>query len=124
MTLKRQHRFERTLIKGQHGLKGNLLILNGKPINLGHSWILRDGRVYLWVGYLPLFKIEKQDGYSTVRGRQLQIEDNLVWCDGKQYVVLRTVCNLTGIRLWWDNERKVPVLRAEWMEPRRLLAQR
>jgi len=124
MTLKRQHRFERTLIKGQHGLKGNLLILNGKPINLGHSWILRDGRVYLWVGYLPLFKIEKQNGYSTVRGRQLQIEDNLVWCDGKQYVALRTVCNLTGIRLWWDNERKVPILRAEWMEPRRLLAQR
>jgi len=123
-TLKRQHRFERTLIKGQHGLKGNLLILNGKPINLGHPWILRDGRVYLWVGYLPLFKIEKQNGYFTVRGRQLRLDGDFVWCDGKQYVALRTICNFAGIRLWWDNERKVPILRAEWMDTRRLLTQK
>ncbi len=124
MALKRQHRFERTLIKGQHGLKGNLLILNGKPINLGHPWILRDGRVYLWVGYLSFFKIEKKNGHFTAKGRQLRLDDNFVWYDGKQYVALRTVCNFSGIRLWWDNERKVPILRVEWMELRGLLAQK
>jgi hypothetical protein len=122
--LKKQHHFERTLIRGQYGFKGNLLVFNRKPINLGQPWILRNGRVYLWIGYLPFFKIERQNSHFIVRERQLQLEDSLVQYDGKQYVALRTICNLAGIRLWWDNERKVPILRAEWIEPRRLLAQK
>ncbi|MEZ8217250.1 hypothetical protein B0813_000787 [Candidatus Fervidibacteria bacterium JGI MDM2 SSWTFF-3-K9] len=80
--------------------------------------------MYLWIGYLPFFKIEKQNGYFTVRGRQLRLDGDFVWCDGKQYVALRTICNFAGIRLWWDNERKVPILRAEWMDTRRLLTQK
>lgn len=111
--------------KKRHSFEGNLLVLNGKQMTFGQPLILRDGRVYLWIGYLPFFKIEQRDGYLVVKDRQIRLTKvDLIWFNGRQYVALRNICDFAGIRLWWDNERKVPVLRAEWLEARNLLAQR
>ncbi|MGQ9463653.1 MAG: hypothetical protein ACUVTP_02755 [Candidatus Fervidibacter sp.] len=111
--------------KKRHGFKGNLLVLNGRWVTFGQPLLLRDGRVYLWIGYLPFFKIDQRDGCLVAKDRQLHLTKvDLIRFNGRQYVALRAICDFAGIHLWWDNEQKVPILRAEWLEARRLLAQR
>jgi hypothetical protein len=112
-------------LQKRRGFGGKRTILNGREMFFGQPLLLRNGRVYLWAGYLPFLGVELQGKQLVAKGKRLELsKTDLVLVDGKEYVALRTVCSTAGIRLWWDNQRKVPILRAEWLEPRRLLAQR
>lgn len=105
--------------------KGNSIILNGKEIHFGKHLLLRNGRIYLWTGYLPFFKVKLQNNQMISIYKKLNLSrGDFVIFNGNKYVSLRIVCSVANIRLWWDNEKKVPILRAEWLEPRKLLAQR
>ncbi len=102
------------------------LCLNGKS---GYLWWapmqLVKGRVYIQEKYADNFGA-KWDGNKLVGSRQsiiIKPSEKLNY-KGQWYIPLRHICQVAGIRLWWDNERKVPVLRAEWLEAKRLLAKR
>lgn len=99
-------------------------ILNDREIILQYV-ILKGNRVYISQDCLPVFKAQMRNNKLLGRNGEIQLtKDELQWLGNKVYVPLRRICEVSGIRLWWDNERKVPILRAEWLEPRKLLAQR
>lgn len=100
-----------------------ILIINGKLIYLYSRTILENGRIYIpssWTYSLGV----KLDGNKLISRRGTIVVRNKLWRNKQLYLPLRSICEVSGIRLWWDNERKVPVLRTEWLEPRKLLAQR
>ncbi len=100
------------------------IILNNRKIRLINA-LFDKGRVYIAQDYLPVFKVQFQNNRLHGRNGEIYlIKDELRQIKGKIYIPLRRICEVSGIRLWWDNERKVPILRAEWLEPRKLLAQR
>ena len=100
------------------------IILNNRRINLEYV-LFKNNRIYISQDYLSVFKIQLRDGKLYGRNGEICLaEGELHQIKSKVYVPLRRVCEVSGIRLWWDNERKVPILRAEWLEPKRLLAQR
>ena len=101
--------------------------INDKDYILGVPLVLRDGLTYIWEGYGHKFGVERVG--HRLRNKQRKVEATLsvkeIWQrKGRTYLPLRRICEVAGIRLWWDNERKVPILRVEWLEPKRLLAQR
>ncbi len=100
------------------------LILNNRQIRLQNT-LFENNRVYIAQDYLSAFKVQLRDGKLYGRNGEICLtESELRQSKGKLYISLRRICEVAGIRLWWDKERKMPILRAEWLEPRRLLAQR
>ncbi|MCS7192938.1 MAG: hypothetical protein NZ937_08155 [Armatimonadetes bacterium] len=103
----------------------NLIVLNGREMTFGQPLLLRNGQVYLWTGYLPFLGVKLEGKRLMAKGKRLDLTRvDFVLFGKKEYVALRKVCSIASIRLWWDNERKVPILRAEWLEPKKLLAQK
>lgn len=101
--------------------------INDKDCILGVPLVLREGRTYIWEGYGHKFGVERI-GYR-LQNKQRRIEVTLavkeIWeRNGRIYLPLRRICEVSDIRLWWDNQLKVPILRVEWLDPKRLLARR
>lgn len=119
---------------GGYTPKGNIgelifrgIEINGKDCILGIPLVLREGRTYIWEGYVDKFGLERIGHRlrNKQRGFEVTLTAKEMWNrKGRIYLPLRRVCEVSGIRLWWDNERKVPILRVEWLETKRLLAQR
>ncbi|MDW8029124.1 MAG: hypothetical protein RMK94_12105 [Armatimonadota bacterium] len=96
-------------------------------INGSHAWCftplqLIGGQLYLAAKYVDNLGTH-WDGHR-IQGKRGAFEVDVLKHHGQIYLPFRIVCQVSGIRLWWDNERKIPILRAEWLEPRNLLAQR
>ncbi|MEM4547027.1 MAG: hypothetical protein QW328_09765 [Nitrososphaerota archaeon] len=101
--------------------------INDKDCILGVPLVLRDGRTYIWEGYGHKFGVERIS--HRLRNKQRKFEVTLsvkeIWQrKGRTYLPLHRICEVAGIRLWWDNERKVPILRVDWLDTKRLLVQR
>lgn len=106
------------------GEEVRFIVLNNQQVGLQNT-LFDNNRVYIAQDYLPAFKVQMRDSKLYGRNGEIRLaKDELRRFKGKVYVPLRRVCEVSGIRLWWDNERKVPILRAEWLEPRKLLAQK
>jgi hypothetical protein len=105
----------------ESGLK--LIVINDKPIYPFSQALLVNGRVYVPVKWLSGLGI-RWDGTKLVgRYKTREIKDKLLR-EGQLYLPLRAICEVAGIYLWWDNRRKVPILRAGWLEPRKSAARR
>jgi len=86
---------------------------------------LIDGRLYIAAKYVDNLGIHWDS--QRIQGKRGAFKLDFREClthRGETYLPLKVVCQVAGIRLWWDNKRKVPILRAGWLEPKRLLAQR
>ncbi len=118
---KRQKRIQRKA----NVLERSELYLNGKCIDLETPMICVNGRVFINADYSDNLGAQWDGGKLKGRYGKVQIGAmDRLYHFGKLYLPLRRICEVSGIRLWWDNEGKVPVLRAEWLESRKLLAQR
>ena len=97
------------------------LYLNGHEVSFFTPLLLRQGWIYLPLRYIPAFAV-KWDGKSLT-GRSLKgVQPRRVLWRGKLgYVPLRDVCEAAGIRLHWDNRRKIPILYADWLDVKKLL---
>jgi len=100
------------------------IYLNNEEIELKRIFF-KNNRIYIAQDYLPVFKTELRDSMLYGRNGGIHLAPGeLQWFKGKAFVALRRVCEVSGIRLWWDNLRKVPILQAEWLEPIKLVARR
>lgn len=97
------------------------LYLNGHEVSFFTPLILRQGRMYLALRYVPAFATQ-WDGRSLTGRAAKSFQPRWVLWRGKVgYVLLRDVCQAAGIRIHWDNRRKIPVLYAEWLDVKKLL---
>ncbi|MCS6830324.1 MAG: hypothetical protein RMM08_09905 [Armatimonadota bacterium] len=101
--------------------QARLLYLNGYEVSFFTPLVLRQGRVYLALRYVPAFGVQ-WNGKSLAGRAVKSLQPRLVLRRQKVgYVPLRDVCRAAGIRLHWDNQRKIPVLYADWLDVKRLL---
>lgn len=98
---------------------GGNIVVNGMSIRLKYPPLLRGGRVYLWTGYLKELSTSA-GGLRAVFAAGLH-SAQVVTHAGKQYAALRDVCQAAGIRIHWDNRRKIPILYADWLDVKKLL---
>ena len=101
------------------------LYFNEKWVELDKPMLHFNGRLFISVDYVDNLGA-RWDG-SKLEGRKGKVqirEKERFYYRGRLYLPLCRICEVSGIRLWWDNKRKVPVLRSEWLEVRRWLAQR
>ncbi|MGC8784209.1 MAG: hypothetical protein ACP5RN_07465 [Armatimonadota bacterium] len=100
-------------------LPGANIVVNGMSIRLKYPPLLRGGRVYLWTGYLKELGISKGSFRAMLAGGLYSAK--VIKDAGKQYVALRDVCQAVGIRIHWDNRRKISILYADWLDVKKLL---
>jgi len=100
------------------------LSINGKLVDVWTPMLCVNGRIFICADYCDNLgtkwignKLKGQYGEVHL-GRQ-----DIMCYRNKLYLPLRSICKVSGIRLWWDNERKVPILRAEWVDSRKLISQ-
>ncbi len=98
------------------------VVINGRAIYPFSKAFLVNGRVYVPVKWLSGLGV-RWDGTKLVGRYMAQVVKDKLIRKGQLYLPLRTICEVSGIRLWWDNRRKVPFLRVEWLEPKKLLSQ-
>lgn len=97
------------------------LYLNGYEASFFTPLIFRQGRMYLAVRYVPAFATQ-WDGTSLTGRAVKSLQPRRVLRRGKMdYVPLRDVCEAAGIRVHWDNRRKIPILYAHWLDARKPL---
>jgi hypothetical protein len=99
------------------------LQLNGAPAYLWFSPMrLVANRLYIQSRFARSFGVDYQDGrLSGKMGVHRLNPWERLHRNGIEYVPLRDVCEVAGIRLHWDNQRKVPILHAEWLDVKRRL---
>ncbi|MEM2368171.1 MAG: hypothetical protein QXQ50_08075 [Candidatus Bathyarchaeia archaeon] len=98
--------------------------INGKSARCFTPLQLVDGQLYIAAKYADNFGVH-WDG-QRIQGKQGVSELGVREClkhHGEIYLPLKVVCQVAGICLQWDNRRKVPILRVEWLDPKRLLSQ-
>lgn len=96
------------------------LYLNGHEVSFFTPLILRQGRMYLALRYVPAFATQ-WDGRSLTGRAAKSLQPRVLWRGKVGYVLLRYVCQAAGIRIHWDNRRKIPILYAEWLDVKKLL---
>jgi hypothetical protein len=99
------------------------ICINGKLIHLHSRMVLTNGRIYIPVSWIYSFGVN-WDGIRLVGRRGEMIIKTKLWRNKQLYLPLRSICEVLGIRLWWDNERKVPILKVDWLDAKRMLEQR
>ncbi len=94
------------------------LKLNGASAYLWFSPMrLVANRLYIQSRFARSFGADYQDGrLSGKMGMHRLKPSDRLRRNGVEYVPLRDVCKAAGIRLEWDNQRKVPILYAEWLD--------
>jgi len=99
------------------------LQLNGAPAYLWFSPMrLVANRLYIQSRFARSFGVDYQDGrLSGKMGVHRLNPWERLHRNGIEYIPLRDVCKVAGIRLHWDNQRKVPILHAEWLDVKRRL---
>jgi len=111
------------ILDKMHGKSLKFIVINDKPIYPFSQALLVNGRVYVPVKWLSGLGV-RWDGTKLVgRYKTQEIKDKLLR-KGQLYLPLRAICEVAGIYLWWDNRKKVPILRAGWLEPRKSAARR
>jgi len=97
----------------------NIVILDDKLVTINYA-LFRNNRIYIDKNYLPVFKAHMQDNKLYGRNGHIHLnKDDLLKFKNRLYISLRRICEITGIRLWWDNLRKIPILRSEWLRYRK-----
>jgi hypothetical protein len=100
-----------------------MMLFNGYLTYLNAPLILQDGRIYISKDYIDNLGVVLEGNKLKGQRGEISIRDEKqLHYMGREYLPFRRICEVTGIRLWWDNEQKMPILRAEWLEPRKLLA--
>jgi len=97
----------------------NIVILDDKLVTINYA-LFRNNRIYIDKNYLTVFKAHMQDNKLYGRNGHIHLnKDDLLKFKNRLYISLRRICEITGIRLWWDNLRKIPILRSEWLRYRK-----
>jgi len=99
-------------------VRAGQIVVNGAVVSLRHKPILRSGRVYVRAKDVSDMLAEKALCITASDHRQ---PVRSLTYRGERYIALRDVCKVASIRLHWDNQRKVPVLYAEWLDVKKRL---
>ena len=91
-----------------------LIVVNGRTIYPFSKALLVNGRVYVPVKWLFGLGV-RWDGTKLIGRYGAQVVKDKLLRGGQLYLPLQAICKVAGIHLWWDNRRKVPILRAEWI---------
>ena len=98
-----------------------IFILNDKLIKM-NDVIFENNRIYISQNYLSVFKTILQsnkfygnNGIIYLKSSEIKKYRN------KLYIPLHEICEINGIRVYWDNNKKIPILRSEWLKYRKFL---
>jgi len=114
--------FNRSLdIKNLRKEFNKMFVLNDKPIKINNV-IFENNHIYISQDYLPAFKTILQDNKLFGRNGIICLKTSEIKnYQHKLYIPLRRICEIVGIRLYWDNSKKIPILRSEWLKYRKFL---
>ncbi len=99
------------------------LSVNGKLVDIWTPILCVKGRTFICVDYCDNLGAEWVGNRLKGRNGEVRIgKRDTMHHYGKLYLPLRSICEVSGIRLWWDNERKIPNLRIGWLELKKLIA--
>lgn len=83
---------------------------------------LVGGRVYIQSRYADNFGVDRQHDWLVAKSKKVHLHSSeKLQRNGVDYVSLRRLCEVAGIRIHWDNQRKIPVLYADWLDVKTLL---
>lgn len=98
-----------------------IFILNDKLIKI-NDIIFENNRIYVSQNYLSVFKtillnnkLYGHNGVIYLKNTEIKKYKN------KLYIPLYKICEVNGIRVYWDNNKKIPILRSEWLKYRKFL---
>jgi hypothetical protein len=101
------------------------LSINGKLVDVWEPILCVNGRTFICADYCDNLGVEWVGDRLKGRCGEVRVGKwDTMQHHGRLYLPLRRICEVTGIRLWWDNERKVPILKVDWLDAKRMLEQR